>query len=87
MKTVFALSLEYFKKEAISKISSCSSFDVNPQDVKWVITVPAIWDDGAKQIMREAAYEVRGIIRNLKKYNDLTNFRAALRLEINQKES
>lgn len=26
--------------------------------VRWVITVPAIWDDSAKQFMREAAEKV-----------------------------
>lgn len=32
-------------------------FDNN--DVRWVITVPAIWKMPAKQFMREAAYKVR----------------------------
>ena len=27
------------------------------QDIRWVITVPAIWRQKAKQFMREAAYE------------------------------
>ena len=26
--------------------------------IKWVITIPAIWNDKAKQFMREAAFEV-----------------------------
>ena len=26
------------------------------EDVRWVITVPAIWRSAAKQLMREAAY-------------------------------
>lgn len=26
------------------------------EDVRWVITVPAIWRSAAKQVMREAAY-------------------------------
>jgi hypothetical protein len=29
-----------------------------PDDVRWVVTVPAIWSDRAKQFMRNAAYEV-----------------------------
>lgn len=33
-----------------------SEFDNN--DVRWVITVPAIWKMPAKQFMREAAYKV-----------------------------
>lgn len=28
--------------------------------IRWVITVPAIWKQPAKQFMREAAYKVRG---------------------------
>lgn len=28
--------------------------------VRWVITVPAIWKQPAKQFMREAAYKARG---------------------------
>ncbi|XP_076112306.1 heat shock 70 kDa protein 12A-like isoform X1 [Mytilus galloprovincialis] len=28
---------------------------VNPDEIKWVLTVPAIWSDGAKQFMRESA--------------------------------
>ena len=27
------------------------------EDVRWVITVPAIWRSSAKQLMRQAAYE------------------------------
>ena len=31
-------------------------------EVRWVITVPAIWRQQAKQFMREAAYQVFVII-------------------------
>lgn len=31
---------------------------VNEDDIHWILTVPAIWADSAKQFMREAAYEV-----------------------------
>ena len=31
---------------------------IKPCDIKWVLTVPAIWSDAAKQFMREAAVEV-----------------------------
>ena len=27
--------------------------------VRWVVTVPSIWEAPAKQLMREAAYQVR----------------------------
>ena len=28
------------------------------EDIRWVVTVPAIWRQEAKQFMREAAYQV-----------------------------
>ncbi|CAG2206695.1 unnamed protein product [Mytilus edulis] len=28
---------------------------IRPSDINWVLTVPAIWSDAAKQFMREAA--------------------------------
>jgi hypothetical protein len=31
---------------------------IDPRDINWVLTVPAIWSDAAKQFMREAAVEV-----------------------------
>ena len=30
----------------------------SPNDVQWVLTVPATWTPGAKQFMREIAYQV-----------------------------
>jgi hypothetical protein len=31
---------------------------IRNSDIHWVLTVPAIWNDAAKQFMREAAEEV-----------------------------
>lgn len=31
------------------------------ENIRWVITVPAIWEEPAKQFMREAAHDVRRI--------------------------
>ncbi|CAH3153937.1 unnamed protein product [Pocillopora meandrina] len=33
----------------------------SPDDVQWVLTVPAIWTPSAKQFMREAAYHILSI--------------------------
>lgn len=33
--------------------------DVFPTDVSWVLTIPAIWSEPAKQFMRKAAEEVQ----------------------------
>ena len=58
-KTVFAHSINFLKDEAIRVIRQSSGDDhFSPQDIQWVLTVPAIWTPGAKQFMREAAYEV-----------------------------
>ena len=35
------------------------------EDVRWVVTVPAIWRQQAKQFMREAAYQVGRILIKL----------------------
>ena len=42
-------------------IDSCESraYGLSPDEIHWVLTVPAIWDDAAKQFMREAAINVR----------------------------
>jgi hypothetical protein len=31
---------------------------VKPEEIRWVLTVPAIWDDRAKRFMRDAAEQV-----------------------------
>jgi hypothetical protein len=58
-KTVFKLAIQYLKEDLI-KISKKTSVDdgLTNDDIHWVLTVPAIWDDAAKQFMREAAQEV-----------------------------
>ncbi|KAL9960025.1 hypothetical protein ACROYT_G033415 [Oculina patagonica] len=59
-KTVFAHSIKFMKDEAIKLISlETGDKHFKAEDIQWVLTVPAIWTPGAKQFMREAAYEVR----------------------------
>jgi hypothetical protein len=58
---LFALALRYFKEHALKELSSQSATIIVNEDVRWVITVPAIWKAPAKQFMREAAYEVNNI--------------------------
>jgi hypothetical protein len=55
---VFTESLKYLKDHLIKTLEK-DSIDIRPQDIHWVITVPAIWTDSAKQFMREAAINVR----------------------------
>lgn len=52
---VFAHALRFFKEHALQELreqSECMLEDA----VRWVLTVPAIWKQPAKQFMREAAY-------------------------------
>ena len=57
--TIFTYALQYFKEHALRELSDQSGTRFVNEDVRWVITVPAIWKQSAKQFMREAAYQVR----------------------------
>jgi len=60
---VFAHSLTYMKKHLLRAVSAHLGYDPHPDTVRWVLTVPAIWDENAKQFMREAAYKVSNRFR------------------------
>ena len=56
---VFAHSLRYLKDWAIEIIRERTGDEkYNEKDIRWVMTVPAIWRPAAKQFMREAACKV-----------------------------
>lgn len=57
---VFGHALRFFKDSCLRAIneSLLGGMDVTTEDVQWVITVPAIWRQSAKQFMRYAATEV-----------------------------
>ncbi|XP_049267910.1 heat shock 70 kDa protein 12A isoform X2 [Rhipicephalus sanguineus] len=55
--TVFAHALRYFRDQALKELSEQSATVILPDDVRWVVTVPAIWRQPAKQFMRAAAYK------------------------------
>ena len=59
--TVFAHVLEFFATHALQQLSDQSGTEFRRQDVRWVVTVPAIWREPAKQLMRQAALAVSGI--------------------------
>jgi hypothetical protein len=44
------------------ELSDQTGSDVAIEDVRWVVTVPAIWKQPAKQFMREAAYQVKDFL-------------------------
>ncbi|OWF38508.1 Heat shock 70 kDa protein 12B [Mizuhopecten yessoensis] len=53
---VFVHSIRYLKDHVFHAIKN-SFTDLLEKDMKYVLTVPAIWNDNAKQFMREAAAE------------------------------
>ena len=55
---VIAFVLRHLKDQLIRHLTG-TGFAFSPTDFEWVITVPAIWKAGGKQMMREAAYLVR----------------------------
>ncbi|KAK6168423.1 hypothetical protein SNE40_020960 [Patella caerulea] len=54
---VFANSLNFIKKHLLRAVGAHLGCDPHPDAVRWVLTVPAIWDENAKQFMREAAHK------------------------------
>ena len=55
---IFSLTLDYFRNHALRELSDATGSKICEQEIRWVITVPAIWRQKAKQFMREAAYQV-----------------------------
>lgn len=53
-KTVFAAGIRYLKEHAESSLKT-QGMEFEEWEILWVLTVPAIWSDAAKQFMREAA--------------------------------
>lgn len=49
-----AMSLKYLRGHLLETANK-QKFEILEKDIRYVITVPAIWDDNAKQFMREAA--------------------------------
>ena len=60
---IFSLTLDYFRNHALRELTDATGSKICDQEVCWVITVPAIWRQKAKQFMREAAYKV-GLFHN-----------------------
>lgn len=52
---VFSESIRYLKEHALEELARTGAAGISHKDIQWVLTVPAIWDDSAKQFMRLAA--------------------------------
>ncbi|KAL4230331.1 Heat shock 70 kDa protein 12A [Mactra antiquata] len=53
---VFGAVIKYFKDKLLDFLKRQGT-GVENEDIHWVLTVPAIWTDSAKQFMRESAYK------------------------------
>ncbi|XP_063413528.1 uncharacterized protein LOC134695956 [Mytilus trossulus] len=51
---IFTHSIRYLKQQA-ENLMRDQGIDVGKENISWIITIPAIWTDAAKQFMREAA--------------------------------
>lgn len=56
-KLVVQLVIKYLRDHLLGQFKS-RNIGVNPDDIEWVITVPAIWNDACKQFMRDAAIAI-----------------------------
>ena len=54
---VFCESLKFLKQSLLEEAKKQQT-DIGVYDIKWILTVPAIWSDPAKSFMRRAAIEV-----------------------------
>ena len=55
---VFSSSIKFLKDDFLSNLQGTYLGNITKDDIHWVLTVPAIWTDGSKQFMREAAIKV-----------------------------
>lgn len=55
--TLFTLMFTHLKSAFVKQLEETTK-GVPDDWIRWVITVPAIWDDSAKQFIREAAEKV-----------------------------
>ncbi|XP_052213095.1 heat shock 70 kDa protein 12A-like [Dreissena polymorpha] len=60
--TVYSLSIKYMKDNFYDSLNSITSENLRTSDICWVLTVPDIWNEPAKQFMimsaREAGIEI-----------------------------
>lgn len=55
---VFSAAIKYMEEHLLHKLSKTSDTETKKEEIRWVLTVPAIWNDTAKSFMRESAIKV-----------------------------
>jgi hypothetical protein len=58
---VFGTSIRALMNHLFLKFTE-RGMEIEPKDIRWVLTVPAIWLDAAKQFMRKSANLVNTIL-------------------------
>ena len=57
---VFTEAIRFLKNHFLEKLEHRNSENnITVSDIRWVLTVPAIWNEAAKHFMREAAVKVK----------------------------
>ncbi|KAK3603244.1 hypothetical protein CHS0354_007575 [Potamilus streckersoni] len=52
---VFSRTIQFMKDDFLKQFQRTMEGHVQDRDIRWVLTVPAIWNERAKQFMRQAA--------------------------------
>lgn len=72
-KDIFGHIIRYMKLKLLGDLKTRGN-TVKEGNILWVVTVPAIWSDGAKQFMREAALAVKDVMFFLDVYVSIVYF-------------
>lgn len=75
---VFKHTIKYFRDLMLNTIEK-KGLGVKVENIRWVLTVPAIWSDPAKQFMTEAAVQVHMSLHNSDFMNDILSIHLYLR--------
>ena len=64
IETIISKMLEAISKNALSQIKKSSNdYLIKKEDIKWIVTIPAIWDEKSKEIMIKASIKA-GLIKH-----------------------
>jgi hypothetical protein len=55
---IFSFSLKWIKDAVLNELNDQLIEKIQNENIKWILTVPAIWKAKSKYFMREAAYQV-----------------------------
>ena len=74
IESIISKILEEVSKNAVNQIRKKNNMEIKKEDIKWVVTIPAIWEERSKNIMINASKKA-GLI------NDNTDLSLFLALE------